>query len=48
MDKFDRWRYEPWPGEEELEREEYEICHGEGSTTDHHDPCSNCDGKGYL
>ncbi len=24
------------------------ICHGEGSTTDHHDPCSNCGGKGYI
>ena len=24
------------------------ICHGEGSTTDHHDPCDNCDGKGYI
>ena len=22
MDKFDIWRYEPWPGEEELKREE--------------------------
>ena len=28
--------------------EECEICHGAGSTTDHHDPCSNCDGKGYI
>ncbi len=30
------------------EKEECEICHGEGSTTDHHDPCSNCGGEGYI
>lgn len=24
------------------------VCHGAGSTTDHHDPCSNCGGKGYI
>ncbi len=24
-----------------------EICHGKGSTTDHHDPCTECGGKGY-
>lgn len=29
-------------------REECEVCHGEGYTTDHHDPCSNCGGKGYI
>ncbi len=28
--------------------EECSICHGEGYTTDHHDPCSNCGGKGYI
>ena len=28
--------------------EECSICHGKGSTTDHHDPCSNCGGKGYI
>ena len=30
------------------EKVECDICHGEGSTTDHHDPCSNCGGKGYI
>ena len=24
------------------------ICHGTGSIYDHHDPCSNCGGKGYI
>ncbi len=24
------------------------ICHGAGSTTDNHDPCSNCGVKGYI
>ncbi len=28
--------------------EECSICHGEGATTDHHDPCTNCGGKGYI
>lgn len=32
----------------EEEKVECEICHGKGSTTDHHDPCSNCGGKGYI
>lgn len=27
--------------------EECSICHGEGSTTDHHDPCTECNGKGW-
>ena len=30
------------------EKEECSICHGEGATTDHHDPCSNCGGEGYI
>jgi len=28
--------------------EECGVCHGEGSTTDHHDPCSECGGSGYY
>jgi len=28
--------------------EECSICHGKGSTTDHHDPCSNCGGSGKV
>ena len=28
--------------------EECEICHGKGSTIDHHDPCSNCGGDGFI
>ncbi len=32
----------------EEEKEECEICHGQGSTTDHHDSCNNCGGKGYI
>lgn len=48
MDKFDDWRYGYWPGEEEEEKVECEICYGKGFTTDHHDPCSNCSGKGYI
>jgi len=28
--------------------EECSICHGKGSTTDHHDPCTECGGSGYY
>jgi len=24
------------------------ICHGAGATTDHHDPCTECDGSGNV
>ena len=28
--------------------EDCSICHGKGSTTDHHDPCSECGGTGKV
>ena len=31
-----------------MKEEECAICHGKGSTTDHHDPCSECGGSGYY
>lgn len=30
------------------EKENCPVCHGEGATTDHHDPCSNCSGIGRI
>lgn len=30
------------------EKEECSICHGQGFTTDHHDPCTECGGSGYY
>ena len=24
------------------------VCHGKGSTTDHHDPCTECGGNGKV
>jgi len=33
---------------EESKKEECSICHGQGFTTDHHDPCSECGGSGYY
>lgn len=30
------------------EKEECSICHGQGSTTDHHDPCTECGGSGRV
>lgn len=29
-------------------QEDCPICHGKGSTTDHHDPCSECGGSGKV
>lgn len=38
----------PECGDLMFEEEMCLICHGKSSTYDHHDPCSNCSGKGYI
>lgn len=34
--------------EEEMIDDECSVCHGEGYTYDHHDPCTECGGSGYY
>jgi len=50
MNKFDKWRYEPWPGEEENENEPLrcEWCGGSGRTFFFDEPCPKCEGRGYY
>lgn len=31
-----------------LDEEDCSVCHGQGATTDHHDPCTECDGTGKV
>ena len=28
--------------------EDCPVCHGQGATTDHHDPCTECGGSGKV
>jgi len=52
---FGQWRetaipcdFSWWFKKAKTQEEDCPVCHGQGATTDHHDPCTECGGTGKV